>query len=131
MNPIFSTALSGLAAQTKRFEVSASNIVNMGSRGVEPGAAPRAGEFVPHRVALTSQVGGGVKATAVPVDPPSVKGFEPGAPDADANGLVNRPNVQLERELVNQISALRGYQANASIIRAEDRLLGELLDIIS
>ena len=131
MNAIFATALSGLAAQTKRFEVSASNIVNLRSTGVRPGAEPQEGEYVPHQVALTSRIGGGVDATAVAVDPSSVAAYEPGAPDADAKGLVNRPNVQLERELVTQIDALRNYQANASVIRTESRMLGDLLDMIS
>jgi len=131
MSSILSTALSGLAAQSKRFEVSANNIVNARSTGVQPGAEPRPGEYVPHRVAQTSRVGGGVDAKAVAVGPPSVRGFEPGAPDADAEGFVNRPNVNLAREIVAQIDALRTYQANAAVIRAEDRRLGDLLDLIS
>ena len=130
MSAILSTALSGLAAQSKRLEVSANNIVNQRSTGVRPGEAPRAGEYVPQRVVLTSQVGG-VQAVSVPVDPASVKAYEPGAPGADAQGFVNRPNVRLEQELVNQISALQSYKANLAVIRAEDRRLGELLDLIS
>jgi flagellar basal-body rod protein FlgC len=131
MSSILSTAVSGLAAQTKRLEVSAGNIVNSRGTGVEPGAAPRAGEYLPRQVALKSLAGGGVQAIAVPVDPASVKAYEPGAPGADANGFVNRPNVQLERELITQIDALRSYQANLAVIRAEDRRLGDLLDLIS
>ena len=131
MSPIFSLALSGLAAQSKRLEVSASNIVNMRSTGVEPGAEPRDGEYLPHRVALKSLAGGGVEAIYVPVNPPSVATVEPGAPDADANGFVNRPNVRLERELVSQIEALRSYQASLSVIRTESRMMGDLLNLIS
>ncbi len=131
MSPIFNLALSGLAAQSKRFEVSASNVVNLRSTGVQPGAEPRDGEFVPRQVALKSLAGGGVQAIPVPVDPASFSVFEPGAPDADAKGFANRPNVQLERELVNQIDALRNYQANLKVIETENRRLGDLLNLIS
>jgi flagellar basal-body rod protein FlgC len=131
MSAILSTALSGLAAQSKRLEVSANNIVNSRSTGIEPGAAPKAGEYVPYQVALNSVVGGGVVATPVAVDPASVKAYEPSAPGADTNGFVNRPNVQLEREVVTLISALRSYEANLAVIRAEERRQGDLLDIIS
>ena len=131
MSPISSLALSGLAAQSKRLEVSASNVANLRSTGVQPGAEAQPGEFVPHQVALKSRAGGGVEAIPVPGDPPSVAVVDRGAPDADAQGIVARPNVQLERELVNQIDALRSFQANLKVLQAEDKMIGELLDLIS
>ena len=131
MSSISSVALSGLLAQSKRLEVSASNVANLRSTGVRPGAQPQPGEFVPHQVSLKSRAGGDVEAVAVPVNPPSVLAFEPGAPDADADGITARPNVQLAREVVNQLDAQRNFQANLKVIETEDRLLGDLLDIIS
>ena len=131
MNPVFNTALSALTAQGKRLEVSASNVANIRSTGVRPGAEAQAGEFVPHQVALTSRAEGGVEANVVPVNPAGVLAAEPGAPDAGPDGLVARPNVSLERELVTQIEALRTFQANLKVIEAEDRKLGDLLDLIS
>lgn len=132
MSAIFSTALAGLLAQSKRLEVSASNIVNARSRGVHPDdPTPQPGAYVPHQVALTSVSGGGVAAKAVPVEPPSFLSPEPFAPDADADGLAPRPNVSLEHELVTQIEALRGFQANVKVIEAEDERLGALLDLMS
>ncbi len=131
MTSILSTALSGLAAQSKRLEVSAGNVANLRSTAPRPGAQPGPGEFVPHQVALSSRAGGGVAAKAVPVSPPSVLVFEPGAPDADADGLAARPNVDLATELVNQLDALRNFQANLKVIEAEDRRLGDLLDVLS
>jgi flagellar basal-body rod protein FlgC len=65
---------------------------------------------------------------AVAVDPPSYQSYEPDDPNADANGEVPRPNVSLEREVVNQIEAVRAYQANVATIKAQDRMLGSLLD---
>ena len=131
MSSILSTALSGLTAQTARLAVSASNVANLRSTGVKPGEAPQAGEFVPQQVALTSLEGGGVRARAVDVDPPSLRVYEPGAPDADAEGFAHRPNVDLASELVTQLDARRNFQANLKVIEAEDERLGELLDVIS
>ncbi|MFQ5467519.1 MAG: flagellar basal body rod protein FlgC [Kiloniellaceae bacterium] len=132
MSSVFGTALSGLLAQDKRLEISASNVANLRSTGVrldDPRPQPEA--FVPYQVALTSDGAGGVRATAVRVTPPSVPAVEPGAPDADAQGIVARPNVSLEREMVTQIEALRLFQANLKVIETENRKLGALLDLIS
>ena len=132
MTQILSTALSGLTAQAKKLEVSASNVANLRSLGVQPGSSqPQAGEFAPQQTALISTAGGGVRAEPVPVSPASVPSYEPGAPDADGNGVVPRPNVSLEQEIVTQIEAQRAFEANLKVIEAEDDLLGELLDIRS
>ena len=103
----------------ERLEISASNVANLRSVAPRPGAQSGPGEFVPHQVALSSRAGGGVAAKTVPVSPPSVLVFEPGAPDADADGLAARPNVDLATELVNQLDALRNFQANLKVIEAE------------
>lgn len=132
MNSVLGTALSGLLAQDKRLEVSASNVANLRSTGVRPDdPRPQPEAFVPYRVALTTDGAGGVRATVAPVTPPSVLAVEPGAADADARGIVARPNVSLERELVTQIEALRSFQANLKVIETENRKLGALLDLIS
>ncbi len=59
----FHTALSGMAAQAKRMSVSAGNVANLRSEGVDPNAAPGAGggsaeAFVPHKVVQHSVAGG-------------------------------------------------------------------------
>lgn len=129
MNAVFSTAMSGMAAQSKRIAVSASNVANAQSIGVptnsqEPG-------FTPQRVVQVATDAGGVRTKVIPVSPPSVKSFEPNSPDADAEGIVNRPNVSLEQEVVTQIEASRIYQANVSVLKTQDRMLGNLFDAIS
>lgn len=132
MGSAFSIAASGLAAQSKRLAVSADNVANVRSLGLKADRSnAAAGAYEPKQTALSSVQGGGVKAQAVPVDPPSYQAYEPNDPDADASGLVPRPNVSLEREVVTQIEAVRAYQANVQIIKAQDRMLGSLLDAFS
>ena len=72
MSSVLSIAASGLAAQSKRLAVSANNVANIYSLGLKAdGSNAAAGAYVPKQVALSSIPSGGVKATAVPVTPPS------------------------------------------------------------
>ena len=119
-------------AQSKRLAVSADNVANMRSRGVDPdGPAAQPGAFQPKQVKEVSTGGGGVRGELRPVTPASIQTYEPGSPDADAEGLVNRPNVNLAEELVTQIQAQRAYEANAAAIRTQDEVTDTLLDIKS
>ena len=128
----FANSLSGLMAQSKRLAVSADNIANMRSRGIDPdGPAEQPGAYRPKQVQDVAVEGGGVRGEVLPVRPPSVETFEPSSPDADAQGLVDRPNVNLAEELVTQIQAQRAYEANAAAIRTQDEVLDSLLDIKS
>ncbi len=129
MNPVFSTSLSGLLAQGERLAVSAKNIAN--ARSVGQGSAPDQAEeaFVPQRVNEVSVADGGVRTERRPISPASIPSFEPGSPDADDNGIVERPNVSFEEEFTTQIQAKRAYEANLAVIKTQDELLGRLLNI--
>ena len=130
MGSVFSTAVSGLVAQSQVLAVSAVNVVNIRSLAVDPdGTSTNPDAFTPRRAVLTSAANGGVRTETVPIDPPSFYSFEPGAPDANADGVVPRPNVSLAQEFVTQMIALRAFQANLSVIRTEDKMLGELLNL--
>ncbi len=132
MGTVLTSALSGLTAQAKRLEVSAANVANLYSRGIDPSSKePDPGAYVPQRVVHESMPGGGVRSDTVAVSPPSTLTYRPGSPDADANGLVARPNVALEEEMVIQLQARRAYEANLASLKVGDRMLGELLDLIS
>lgn len=129
------SALSGATAATRRFDTSASNVANL-----ESVAAPRgttettdaAGNslFRPQRTVDSTTATGGVRSTQQLVDPVSVQRYDPDAPDADGEGLVNRPNVSLEREAVDQITAQRQFEANLATIRTADELFESTLDIL-
>ena len=74
---------------------------------------------------------GGVRSVTGPVTPASVPVFDPLHPAADGGGIVQYPNISLEREIVSQIEAVHAFKANAKVIAAQDEMLGELLDILS
>lgn len=136
MTGTISNALSGAFAAARREEVTASNIANLRSRAApktstDTTAADGTPFFRPGQVVETSVQTGGVRASVVAVDPTSIQQFEPDAPDANAEGAVDRPNVDLGQSQANQIVAQRSFQANLKVIQAADELEKALLDIKS
>ena len=134
-NGIYS-ALSGANAATRRFDTSASNVANLESVAAPNGTAATTDAdgnalFRTQRTLDSTTSTGGVRSSQQLADPVSVQRYDPDAPDADGDGLVNRPNVALEREVVDQISAQRQFEANLATIRTADELLESTLDILS
>jgi flagellar basal-body rod protein FlgC len=60
-----------------------------------------------------------------------VRAFEPSAPDADRDGLVNRPNLDIARESVERLTSQRQLEASLATIRTADDLLRATIDIKS
>ncbi|NQW08275.1 MAG: hypothetical protein HQ481_00130 [Alphaproteobacteria bacterium] len=128
--------LSGLQAAQERFRTSADNVANVRSVAAPSVDGPTTDAdgnplFQPSRAVDQSVQGGGVRSTQQLVDPSAVQQFDPDAPDAGENGLVNRANVELDREVAEQITAQRQFEANLATIRAADELAESTLDILS
>lgn len=127
------TSLSGMTAQTRRVEASASNVANLRSKGAVPDAAgavpdgqPQA--YQPLGVAQTSQTPAGARASFTPITPAYLQEYEPDASYADARGMVAAPNVDPAQERVNQMAASRAYGANIAVVRTQDDMLKSLLN---
>ena len=74
--------------------------------------------------------GGGVRVTGIVEDPsPFKEVYDPGNPDADANGIVKMPNVDVVTEMVNMISATRAYEANVTAMNASKSMASKALEI--
>ncbi len=136
MTGAINNALSGAIAAARREEVVASNVANLRSRAAprnstDTTAADGTPLFRPGQVVETSVQTGGVRASVVAVDPTSIQQVEPDAPDADAAGAVDRPNVDLAQQQANQIVAQRAFQANLKVIQTADELDKALLNIKS
>lgn len=130
-------AVSGMMAQTRRVEASASNTANVRTKGALPGstgAVPddQPAPYQPLDVAQTEQrIGAGAAGTRAvfkPITPAYLPEYEPDASFANEQGMIAAPNVDLAREQVNQIAASRAYQANVSVVRTQDEMLKSLLD---
>ncbi|NLK44176.1 MAG: flagellar basal body rod protein FlgC [Tissierellia bacterium] len=74
--------------------------------------------------------GQGVKISKIVEDESPFKlVYEPGHPDADENGYVRMPNVDIMKEMVDLISAQRSYDANITAINTSKSMLMKALEI--
>jgi flagellar basal-body rod protein FlgC len=120
-------AASGLAAERTRMNTVASNLANARTtRTADGGPYKRLDPVfqVKPLAAAAGEVPGGEGIASVRVariaedtrDPMMV--YEPGHPDADANGYVRYPNVNVVEEMVNMITASRAYEAGVTSIES-------------
>ncbi len=58
---------------------------------------------------------------------PGKKIYNPQHPDADEDGMVEMPNVEISREMVDLISASRAYEANLSVIKTARQMAQQAL----
>ena len=126
---IFNVAGSGMAAQSQRLNVVASNLANADSATGANGQPYRAKQVV---FSATPVEGGaqGVKVTAVVEDNSPMKMvYDPKHPMADERGYVAMPNVDVVGEMVNMISASRAYQNNVEVMNASKTMLLKTMTI--
>ncbi len=74
---------------------------------------------------------GGVHIAEVVEDPaPPLKRYDPGHPDADAEGYVSYPDINPAAEMVDLMGATRAYGLNGSAVQAEKSMITSALDIV-
>ncbi|MNJ40607.1 Flagellar basal-body rod protein FlgC [compost metagenome] len=72
----------------------------------------------------------GVKITQIKDDPTPFKPvYDPTHPDANSEGYVYMPNVDLMKEMVDMISATRSYEANVTALNASKAMISKALQI--
>lgn len=127
---IFDITGSALSAQTKRLNVTASNLANADSVAGPDGKPYHARNVVFRVKQLNEQQVGGVEVTEVIEDTaPDRLRYEPGHPLADDAGYVHMPNVNVVNEMVNSIAASRSYQANVEVMNSAKALMLKTLTI--
>ena len=73
---------------------------------------------------------GGVRTAAIVTDnTPGSRVYDPTHPDADSEGYVAYPNVNMVVEMTNMLSATRSYEANLNVIEAAKRMALRALEI--
>jgi flagellar basal-body rod protein FlgC len=127
---------SGLVAQRARMNAISSNIANMSTTRNERGEPvpyqPRYVTFQTDNSITTPGGGSGVKVGSVELstEAPRLK-YEPGHPDADAQGYVRYPAVNMTTEFVDALEATRAYEANIGVIEVSKNLADQALRIIA
>ncbi|WNF07903.1 flagellar basal body rod protein FlgC [Brevibacillus borstelensis] len=72
----------------------------------------------------------GVRVTSIREDnTPFKRVYDPTHPDADADGYVLMPNVDMMKEMVDMISASRAYEANVTILNGAKSMMMKALEI--
>jgi len=131
---------TGMAAERMRMEIVANNIANAFSTR-SPNGGPFRRQDVVFSAVLNGQTSagspraasnlGGVEVTEILEDPSEfTRVHEPGHPDADADGMVSYPNVHLEVEMTNLITASRAYEANVRAAQSFHRMMEQSLALI-
>lgn len=139
---------SGLTAQRLRMDTIANNMTNVETTRVQNGNGPYRRQVVVFEARtprttrksfgnmLEEQVetmGSGVRVKEIRQigenEAPLRRVYDPSHPDADAQGYVNYPNVNIVEEMINMISATRAYEANAKVIEASKSMAMRALDI--
>ena len=131
---------SALSAERVRMDVTAENLANAQSTRTANGRGPyrrkevvmqEAGAGVGPSFADSLQAARGVKVAGIVQDPtPSRRVYDPGHPDADANGYVQMPNVDSVSEMVDLISAQRAYEANVTAMQAAKQMFSKTLELL-
>ena len=144
MGLIRSLQISGgaLLAQRLRMDVVANNVANMNTTRTADGgpykhASVRFEEARPggaFSMALgragDGGVGGGVRVAAiVSDDAPARRVHDPQHPDADENGDVLMPNIDVVSEMTDIVSARRAYEASVTVMNAAKAMALRALDI--
>jgi flagellar basal-body rod protein FlgC len=130
----FDISASGIFAQRSRMNVIANNIANADSTRT-PEGGPYKRQSVNFSTVYQNAVGNqmvpaGVNVEKVVEDPTDFKTvYDPGHPDADQNGYVRMPNVNVVEEMVDMISATRAYEANVTALNATKSMISSGIDI--
>jgi flagellar basal-body rod protein FlgC len=125
---------SGLRSQRIRLDLIANNIANINTT-----RTPQGGPFRRQLAVFAANPleptpisdGRGVEVSEIVPDMSPFKTvYDPGHPDADQNGYVLMPNIDVAVEMVDLVSATRSYEANISSINATKQILRKALEII-
>jgi len=132
---------SGLSAQQIRMNVISSNLANINTTRTPQGgpyqkkdvvfaSEPARSEFKNILNSQTVDKISGVKVVGIATDsrPPLVK-YDPSHPDANEEGYVATPNINVVEEMVNMVSATRSYEAGVAAINATKTMALKALEI--
>lgn len=139
---LMSVSASGMEAQRARAEVIVENLANSETTRTSEGGPYRRKEVVfssepvqsPFSAVFQTEMGSGtsgVSASQLLVDQRDPeKRYQPGHPDADAQGYVAYPRINPAEEMVDLLGATRGYQANVAAMSAIKDMVNKSVDLL-
>ena len=127
-----SVAASGLRAQTERMKTIAENIANASSTSQTPGGDPYRRKIATISSSFDRELGASLVEAGKPMDDKSAfrTQYDPGNPNADAQGYVKLPNVDPLIEIMDMKEAQRSYEADLTVMDATKQMLSRTVDLL-
>lgn len=132
IDKILNISASALEAQRIRMNIIAGNLANAQSTHTPEGGPYRRKDVVFSEVLneVTGKGSGEVKVSEIIEDQrPFQVVYDPQHPDANPEGYVQLPNVNLLEEMVNMMSASRSYEANVTAINSAKSMVQRAMEI--
>ena len=138
---VLSVSASGMSAQRTRAELLVENLANAETTRTPEGGPYRRKDAVFETASVSSpfasifaselQGTGGVGVSEIIVDQRDPeRRYMPGHPDADKDGYVAFPKLNVAEDMVDLMGATRGYQANVSSILAVKDMIQRSIDLM-
>jgi flagellar basal-body rod protein FlgC len=125
VTPATAIALSGLTAATLKLNTSASNLANVD----DTSPVGSTSGYQPLQVQNSAAPGGGVIAKAVTVKPASLLAYDPSSPVANAQGLVQAPEIDPITEVTNQLAASQAFAYQLKVLQTANENEKTLLNL--
>ena len=129
---------SGMSAQRTRLNVTSSNLANANTTRTDEGGAYQRRDPVFKAVQLgdvnaSEPIANAMQEVSVTEiamdDSPQPVVFDPGHPDADGNGYVTMPNVNVVEEMVHMTTSARSFEANATAFQTLKQMMHRAIDM--
>jgi flagellar basal-body rod protein FlgC len=134
----FKILSSGMSAQRTRLNVTSSNLANANTTKTDEGGPYRRRDPVFRAIDMpdvnaSEPISGALQTVAVteiaPDNTPLPIVYNPGHPDADAEGYVTMPNVNVVEEMVNMTTSARSFEANATAFATLKQMMARAIDM--
>lgn len=120
---------SGMSAQRLRMDIIASNIANVQTTRTSQGGPYRKKEVVFASI-LNNKMPEGVRVAEIFSDPsPFRLLYNPQHPDANPEGYVAMPNVNIITEMIDMIVTTRSYEANVTAFKSAQNIFNKALEL--
>ncbi|WP_411676476.1 flagellar basal body rod protein FlgC [Caproicibacter sp.] len=136
---------SALKASRLRMDVISENIANASTTRTDAGGPYRRkmvvyhaedsegdsfGSLLNNELSASSKAPGGVRVDEIVEDQtPFTTVYDPSSPDADAQGYVQKPNVDVTKETLDMMSVTRAYSANINAFNAVKSMASKALEM--
>ena len=125
---------SAMTANKEWLEVISNNLSNMNTTRSQDGSSYKRQavvfeEIVKENSYVDGRTGAGTKVTAVLQDDRVQLVYDPDHPDANEDGYVEYPEINMTSEMTDMLMAQRGYEANSSVLTATKQLMEKVHEI--